>query len=190
MWYLIDNDRRITNEVGELQYSLAETMHSLAEDLAAELGKRVRLATPVTRIEHGPDGVRVVTEREAIAADAALVAVPPVMASRIAYAPALPPQAGACARRVAERHGDQGARPLHQGLLARPGPERHGDVARAIRPLRLRPQPRRGASGARLLHRRAAGDRVGPAGRGGAAGGGEGATDGSAGTARPATSGT
>ena len=35
LWYLIDNDRRITNEVGELQYSLAETMHSLAVDLAA-----------------------------------------------------------------------------------------------------------------------------------------------------------
>ena len=92
MWYLIDNDRRITNEVGELQYSLAETMFSLAEDLAAELGQRVRLATPVTRIEHGPDGVRIVTERETIAADAVLVAVPPVMASRIAYAPALPPK--------------------------------------------------------------------------------------------------
>ncbi len=60
MWYLIDNDRRITNEVGELQYSLAETMHSLADDLARELGERVRLATPVTRIEHGPEGVRVV----------------------------------------------------------------------------------------------------------------------------------
>lgn len=91
IWHLIDNDRRITNEVGELQYQLAETMHSLAGDLARGLGGRVRLATPVTRIERGPDAVRVVTERETIAADAVLVAVPPVMASRIAYAPALPP---------------------------------------------------------------------------------------------------
>ena len=91
MWYLIDNDRRITNEVGELQYSLAETMHSLADDLARELGERVRLATSVTRIEHGPEGVRVVTGRETLAADAVLVAVPPVMASRIDYASALPP---------------------------------------------------------------------------------------------------
>lgn len=91
MWYLIDNDRRITNEVGELQYSLAETMHSLADDLARELGGRVRLATPVTRIEHGPEGVRVMTGRETIPADAVLVAVPPVMASRIDYAPSLPP---------------------------------------------------------------------------------------------------
>ena len=34
LWYLIDNDRRITNEVSELQYFLGETMHSLADDLA------------------------------------------------------------------------------------------------------------------------------------------------------------
>jgi monoamine oxidase len=92
IWYLIDNDRRITNEVGELQYQLAETMFSLAQDLARGLGYRVRLASPVTRIEHGPDGVRVVTERETFAADAVLVAVPPVTASRIEYAPVLPPK--------------------------------------------------------------------------------------------------
>jgi len=91
IWYLIDNDRRITNEVGELQYSLAETLHSLAGDLAWDLGDRVRLATPVTRIERGPHGVRVATERGTIAADAVLVAVPPAMAARIDYAPALPP---------------------------------------------------------------------------------------------------
>ena len=42
LWYLIDNDRRITNEVSELQYFLGETMHSLAEDLARELGDRLR----------------------------------------------------------------------------------------------------------------------------------------------------
>jgi monoamine oxidase len=91
LWYLIDNDRRITNEVGELQYQLAETMHSLAADLAHNLGDRLRLAAPVGRIERGADGVRVLTAGGMFAADAALVAVPPVMASRIFYAPALPP---------------------------------------------------------------------------------------------------
>ena len=34
LWYLIDNDRRITNEVSELQYFLGETMQSLAEEMA------------------------------------------------------------------------------------------------------------------------------------------------------------
>jgi len=90
IWYLIDNDRRITNEVGELQYQLAETLHSLAEDFACGLGGRVRLSTPVERIEHGSGGVRLATGSETIAADAVLVAVPPMTASRIDYAPALP----------------------------------------------------------------------------------------------------
>ena len=57
LWHLIDNDRRITNEVSELQYFLGETMHSLADDMARELGDRLRLSTPVTTIEHGPDGI-------------------------------------------------------------------------------------------------------------------------------------
>lgn len=97
-WYLIDNDRRITNEVGELQYSLGETLHSLADDLARELGDRLRLGAPVTRIERGADGVTVHMAGGALHADAALVAVPPMMASRIAQDPALPPTlAGALA---------------------------------------------------------------------------------------------
>jgi len=56
LWHLIDNDRRITNEVPELQYFLHETMQSVAEDLASDLGGRLRLNTPVTLIEHGPEG--------------------------------------------------------------------------------------------------------------------------------------
>ncbi len=89
-WYLIDNDRRITNEVGELQYSLAETMHALADDLARELGASLRLATPVTAVERGADGVRVATDGGVFEADAALLALPPATAARIACRPALP----------------------------------------------------------------------------------------------------
>ena len=95
LWYLIDNDRRITNEVGELQYQLAETMHSLAVDLASGMGNRVRLATPVTRMEHDARGVRAIVGDGAVDAKAAIVAVPPVTASRIDYAPALPPELAA-----------------------------------------------------------------------------------------------
>jgi monoamine oxidase len=91
LWYLIDNDRRITNEVHELQYSLAETMHSLAEDLARDLGDRVQLATAAIRVEHGPDGVRIVTPAGVIDARAVIIAVPPATAARLAFKPALPP---------------------------------------------------------------------------------------------------
>ncbi|TPM98335.1 flavin monoamine oxidase family protein [Mesorhizobium sp. B2-1-3A] len=90
LWYLIDNDRRITNEVPELQYSLRETMQSLAEDLSGDLGDRVLLSEPVTRIEHGPQGVRVVTGNGVIEARQVLMALPPATAAKLDFAPALP----------------------------------------------------------------------------------------------------
>ncbi|TIO76609.1 MAG: flavin monoamine oxidase family protein [Mesorhizobium sp.] len=91
LWYLIDNDRRITNEVFELQYFLRETMQSLADDLAGDLGGRLRLNEAVTRIEHGSDGVRATTAGGIIEARAMLVALPPATASKLDFAPALPP---------------------------------------------------------------------------------------------------
>lgn len=91
LWYLIDNDRRITNEVPELQYSLLETMQSLAEDMVGDLGDRVWLNEPVTRIEHGPQGVRAVSAGSSIEARKVLVALPPATAAKLDFAPALPP---------------------------------------------------------------------------------------------------
>ncbi|RWM06079.1 MAG: flavin monoamine oxidase family protein [Mesorhizobium sp.] len=91
LWHLIDNDRRITNEVFELQYFLRETMQSLADDLAGDLGDRLRLNEAVTRIEHGSDGVRATTAGDIIEARAMLVALPPATASKVDFAPALPP---------------------------------------------------------------------------------------------------
>lgn len=90
LWYLIDNDRRITNEVFELQYFLRETMQSLAEDLAGELGDRLRLNEAATRIEHGPQGVRITTAADAIEAREVLVALPPATAAKLEFTPALP----------------------------------------------------------------------------------------------------
>jgi monoamine oxidase len=90
LWHLIDNDRRVTNEVSELQYFVRETMHALADDLARDLGDRLRLNMPVATIEHGPEGVRLVTAAGAIEARTALVAIPPMTASRLAFVPPLP----------------------------------------------------------------------------------------------------
>lgn len=90
LWHLIDNDRRITNEVPELQYSLLDTMQSLAEDLAGDLGDRVRLNEPVMRVEHGPHGVRVVSAGSVMEARKVLVALPPATAAKLDFAPALP----------------------------------------------------------------------------------------------------
>ena len=55
LWHLIDNDRRITNEVSELQYFLRETMQSLAEELAADSAK-VAAEHAGCDIEHGRGG--------------------------------------------------------------------------------------------------------------------------------------
>lgn len=90
LWYMIDNDRRITNEQFELQHYPARTMHALAEDLAAELDDRVRLSTPATRVEWNDGGVTISTPAGIVRAREAIVALPPSMAARLGYAPALP----------------------------------------------------------------------------------------------------
>ncbi|RWE75308.1 MAG: flavin monoamine oxidase family protein [Mesorhizobium sp.] len=90
LWYLIDNDRRITNEVFELQYFLGDTMQSLAEDLAAELGDRLRLNQAATRVERAPQGVRICTGAATIEAREVLIALPPATAAKLDFAPALP----------------------------------------------------------------------------------------------------
>lgn len=90
LWYLVSNDRRITNRQTEIEYFVAETIHSLAEDMAAGLGSRLLTGHPVTRISVGSVGVEVIAAGASFLARQTIVAVPPVMASRIAYAPALP----------------------------------------------------------------------------------------------------
>jgi len=90
LWYMIDNDRRITNEQFELQHFPVRTMHALAEDLAAGLGDRVRLSMPATRIDWSADGVTVTTPAGVVEARSVIVALPPSMAARLDYAPALP----------------------------------------------------------------------------------------------------
>ncbi len=94
LWFLASTDRRVTNRQSELQYFLLETMHSLAEGLAAGLGKRVRLAMPATRIARDGDRVAVLAGDERFEARHVLVALPPSMAARLTYSPALPPKLG------------------------------------------------------------------------------------------------
>jgi monoamine oxidase len=62
----------------------------MANALAAALGDVVRLSAPVTAIRRDERGVDVATEDLAVRADRAVVAVPPALAARIAYEPALP----------------------------------------------------------------------------------------------------
>jgi monoamine oxidase len=58
--------------------------------LAARLGRRVVLGTPVRSIAQTGSGVRVVSDRLTVDARRAIVAIPPVLAGDIRYAPHLP----------------------------------------------------------------------------------------------------
>ena len=59
--------------------------------MAEELGEgTVELEAPVRVIRHGPEGVALGTDRLSVTARRAIVAVPPMLAGRIAYEPALP----------------------------------------------------------------------------------------------------
>ena len=99
LWYLIDNDRRTISNGNELQYFAEGTIHAAAEALAATLGQRLRLGTPVISIIRTDGSVSVTTGTGAIlTARQLIIAVPPVMASRIVHQPDLPkPLSGALA---------------------------------------------------------------------------------------------
>ena len=91
LWYLIDNDRRTTSNGSELQYFVEGTVHAVAEALAATLGPRLQLNTAATCVERMDGSVTVTTgNRDVFRARQIIVAVPPVMASRITYEPDLP----------------------------------------------------------------------------------------------------
>lgn len=64
--------------------------YALCAAIAARLGDRVRLETPVHAIAQRGDRVVVETARGAIEGSAAIVALPPALADRLTYTPALP----------------------------------------------------------------------------------------------------
>jgi monoamine oxidase len=71
--------------------------------MAAELGDgTVELAAPVRVIRHGPAGVAVGADRLTVAARRAIVAVPPTLAARIAYEPAMPAARDGLTQRMAQ----------------------------------------------------------------------------------------
>jgi monoamine oxidase len=62
----------------------------LAELLAARLGQAVRLTSPVRSVEHDQDAVRVLTDDDAVSADAVIVALPMAVLRELPFSPALP----------------------------------------------------------------------------------------------------
>ncbi len=63
----------------------------ISEELHRGLGDRVRLGAPVRRVEQDDDGARVITrDGDAISGREVIVTLPPTLAGRLEYAPALP----------------------------------------------------------------------------------------------------
>jgi monoamine oxidase len=74
---------------GAQQDRIAGGSHQIAERLAAQLGDRVRLASPVSAIGQDGRSVTVRAGREEYRCDAVVVAVPPLLASAIDFRPGL-----------------------------------------------------------------------------------------------------
>lgn len=73
----------------------------LAEGLAAQLDEPVLFGAPVRSITQDGDGVRVETDRGTLRAERVVVALPPALAGRIHYAPALPARRDQITQRMA-----------------------------------------------------------------------------------------
>jgi monoamine oxidase len=81
----------ISTRGGAQQDRVVGGMGQLAQRLAAHLGPDVvRLSEPVRAIDQDETGVRVHTDRGTHLAARVVIAVPPTLAGRIAYTPALP----------------------------------------------------------------------------------------------------
>ena len=91
-----DLENLLSVEGGAQQDRIVGGSVRIADAMAAGLGDRVRLSSPVRRIEHGDRGVRVHlttadgSPADVLDADRVIVTLPPTLAGRVDYAPALP----------------------------------------------------------------------------------------------------
>jgi monoamine oxidase len=99
LWYIAcagdeDNpgtfERLIDVQGGAQERRFVDGAQSLSLRMAAALGDRVQLSTPVRKVTQTADGVQVVSDRLTVRAGRAILAVPPTLAGRIEFDPPLP----------------------------------------------------------------------------------------------------
>lgn len=95
--HVIDLARRTPLHREELQYVVADTLHAVAESVAATLHSAPLLATPARAVEVSGRTVSVITDGGTIAADHVVLAVPPSALAGIAFSPPLPAPVAAAA---------------------------------------------------------------------------------------------
>jgi monoamine oxidase len=84
-------DRLVVTHGGAQESRLEGGSQELALRLAERLGDVVRLGAPVTAIRQDDGGVEVMHDGGGVKAARVIVALPPTLAGRIRYSPALPP---------------------------------------------------------------------------------------------------
>jgi monoamine oxidase len=84
-------DRLVATHGGAQESRLEDGSQQLALRLAGRLGDTVRLGSPVRAIRQDDRGVEVTHDGGVVEAGRAIVALPPTLAGRIRYSPALPP---------------------------------------------------------------------------------------------------
>ena len=83
-------ERNFNTRAGAQESRFAGGSHLIPERMAAALGKRVVLGSPVRRIVTRRGVVTVTSDRVIVKAKRAIVAIPPVLAGRIEFVPGLP----------------------------------------------------------------------------------------------------
>jgi monoamine oxidase len=83
-------ERNFNTKDGAQEQRFAGGASLVPERVAAQLGDRVVLNAPVRRIVHSGSGVTVQSDSLSVSASRAIVAIPPTLAGRIFYEPALP----------------------------------------------------------------------------------------------------
>jgi monoamine oxidase len=82
--------RLVTTAGGAQEQRFVGGSQLISEKLADRLGRRVVLRAPVRVVAQDGDGVRIVADGTTVNARHVILAVPPALASRLAYSPALP----------------------------------------------------------------------------------------------------
>jgi monoamine oxidase len=84
-------ERNFNTADGAQERRFAGGTHLVPQRMAAQLGDRILLNAPVRRIDQSASGVVVHSDVGVVNAARAIVAIPPTLAGRIFYEPALPP---------------------------------------------------------------------------------------------------
>src|SRR3954469_11143190 len=96
-------ERNFNTKDGAQMWRFRGGTQRIAQLVAKDLGARVHLSTAVRRIDQLSGGVRVESDKLTVRAKQAIVAIPPTLAGRIDYHPALPAGRDPLTQRL--RHG-------------------------------------------------------------------------------------